>query len=86
MEVLTAETGGIDTVIITYVTVKDAMCLLGCSENFAYRELRTVNDFAEEKGYLRYRKGRASKYLFAEKYGIPIEVVDAVIRQNRKEE
>lgn len=67
----------------TYVTVADVKSLLGCKENKAYESIRAVNKFAAEKGQFAYGAGKASKYIFAEKFGIPIDVVNAVIEDNQ---
>lgn len=67
---------------VTYVTVKDVMWLLGCKENKAYIAIREINKIAKAEGQFKYGQGKASKYIFSEKFGIPIEVVDAVIGKN----
>jgi hypothetical protein len=58
------------------------MKLLGCKNNKAYAVIRDVNKFAAEKGQFSYGSGKANKYLFAEKFGIPIDVVDTIIEEN----
>lgn len=68
----------------TYITAVDVMKLLGCKENKAYQTIRIVNKIAEEQGHLAYGQGKASKYIFAERYGIPMDVVNAVIDKNRE--
>lgn len=83
MGTLATAPGVIKAVTVTYVTVVDVMRLLGCKENKAYQSIREVNKFAEDKGLFAYVQGKASKYIFAEKYGIPMEVVDAIIEDNR---
>lgn len=70
----------------TYITAADVMTLLGCKVNTAYKRIREVNDIAEKKGYRRYTQGKASKYLFAECYGIPEDVIDEIIDLNQKQE
>lgn len=67
--------------ITTYVTVNDVVCLLGCGDSKAYQAIKEVNRAATEEGKLSYGQGKANKYLFAEKFGIPLDVVDAVIEQ-----
>lgn len=67
----------------TYITVADVMKLLGCKENKAYQTIREVNRAAKQNGQFAYGQGKASKYIFAEKFGIPLEVVNEVIDQNR---
>lgn len=69
---------------ITYVTVKDVMWLLGCRENKAYTAIREINQIAKEEGQFAYGQGKASKYIFSDKFRIPMEVVDAVIEKNRE--
>lgn len=68
---------------ITYITAIDVMQLLGCKDNKAYQTIREVNTEARKRGLFAYGQGKASKYLFSEKFGIPIEVVNAVIGQNK---
>lgn len=70
--------------MITYITVADVMKLLGCKENKAYQTIREVNQVAKADGQFAYGQGKASKYIFAEKFGIPMDVVDAVIEKNRE--
>lgn len=86
MGVLEAAPGVLGPAAITYVTVWDVMQLLGCKENKAYQTIRAVNKTAEDGGYFAYGQGKASKYIFAEKFGIPMDVVDAVIRSNKEQE
>lgn len=52
-------------------------------KNNAYQAIRKINRLAEEKGQLAYGQGKASKYIFSEKFGIPMDVVDAVIEKNK---
>lgn len=84
MNALTAAPGVLGAAMTTYVTAADVMKLLGCKENKAYSTIREVNKVAEEDGQFAYGQGKASKYIFAEKFGIPIEVVNAVIDKNRE--
>lgn len=75
--------GVLGAAMTTYVTVIDVEKLLGCKENKAYQTIREVNSAARKNGQFAYGQGKASKYLFSEKYGIPMEVVNAVIEQNQ---
>lgn len=84
MTVLSTEPGVLGASITTYVTSADVMKLLGCKDNKAYKAIRDINKIAEETGKLTYGQGKANKYLFAEKFGIPIEVVNAVIEKNKE--
>jgi len=77
--------GVLGAALTTYITIKDAMKLLGCKENKAYQTIREINKTAEESGMMKYEQGKASKYLFAKKFGIPMEVIEAVIEINNKE-
>lgn len=86
MDALAMAPGVLGAAIVTYVTVTDAMKLLGCKENKAYQSIREVNLEAKKNGQLMYGKGKANKYLFAEKFGIPIDVVNAVIENNREKD
>lgn len=81
MGALAAAPGVLRAATTTYVTVKSVMKLLGCKENKAYETIREINRLAEEAGMLAYERGKASKYIFAEKFGIPMDVVDAVIEE-----
>ncbi len=85
MGVLEAAPGVLGPAAITYVTVREVMQLLGCKENKAYKTIRAVNKIAEDGGYFAYEQGKASKYIFAEKFRIPLDVVDAVIRSNNEQ-
>ena len=82
MNTLAAAPGVMGSATTTYITVMDAMKLLGCKENKAYQTIRAVNLEAKKKGMFAYGQGKASKYIFSEMYGIPMEVVNAVIDQN----
>lgn len=82
MSALSTAPGVLGASMTTYVTSADVMKLLGCKGNKAYKAIRDVNKIAEEAGKLTYGQGKANKYLFAEKFGIPIEVVNAVIEKN----
>lgn len=86
MGALAAAPGVIGTAMITYVTSMDVMYLLGCKENKSYEVIRELNKTAKEREMLPYGRGKASKYIFSEKFGIPIDVVDAVIELNNKKE
>lgn len=70
----------------TYVTVADVMKLLGCKDNKAYQTIRAINKLAVEAGKMAYEQGKASKYIFAEQFVIPMDVVDAVIEENKGKE
>lgn len=43
MDALAMAPGVLGAAIVTYVTVTDAMKLLGCKENKAYQSIREVN-------------------------------------------
>ncbi len=62
-----------------FITSEDVEWILGCGKSKAYEVVRKVNDHARKKGQMPFPAGRASKYLFADLYGIPIEDVDKVI-------
>lgn len=83
MNAIVTAPGVLGAAMTTYITVTDVMKLLGCKENKAYQTIREVNAVARENGQFAYGQGKASKYIFSEKFGIPIEVVNAVIDQNR---
>ncbi len=83
MQALATAPGVLGSATTTYVTAADVMMLLGCKNNKAYQSIRAVNQMAKAAGMLAYGQGKASKYLFSEQYGIPLEVVDAVIDMNR---
>lgn len=85
MGTLAMAPGVISAAVTTYVTAPDVKCLLGCMDNKAYETIREINKLAKEKGLCAYGKGKASKYIFAEKYGIPINVIDSIIDQNKEE-
>ncbi|MBR1740266.1 MAG: hypothetical protein IJ733_00045 [Lachnospiraceae bacterium] len=84
MSALATAPGVLGSVLTTYVTCADVKTLLGCAENKAYQTIRELNSSAREKGNFAYGQGKASKYLFAEKFAIPMDVVDAVIEKNKK--
>jgi hypothetical protein len=84
MSTLATAPGILGATMTTYITAVDVMKLLGCKENKAYQTIRIVNKIAEEQGHLAYGQGKASKYIFAERYGIPMDVVNAVIDKNRE--
>ncbi len=83
MDMATAP-GVIKPALITYVTANDVQILLGCAQSKAYLTIREVNKSAKEKGNFGYGAGKANKYLFAEKYNIPMEVVNEVISSNSR--
>ena len=76
--------GVLGAAMTTYVTAADVMKLLGCKQNKAYQTIREVNNVAKEGGQFAYGQGKANKYIFAEKFGIPIDVVNAVIDDNKE--
>lgn len=51
-------------VTVAYYTVKDVMQILGCKQTKAQDIIRQLNDEMEEKGYMRYPKGKVSKKYF----------------------
>lgn len=79
---LASAPGVIGAALTTYITVVDVMTLLGCKENKAYQAIKAINNLAKKNGQFAYSQGKASKYLFSEKYGIPMDVVNAVIERN----
>jgi len=81
---LAAAPGVLGAALTTYVTAADVMKLLGCKENKAYQTIREVNQIAKKDGQFAYGQGKASKYIFSEKFGIPIDVVNAIIDKNRE--
>ena len=84
MDVSATAPGVLGAAMTTYVTAADVMKLLGCKQNKAYETIREVNKAAEEDGQFAYGQGKASKYIFAEKFGIPMDVVNAVIDKNKE--
>lgn len=84
MSDLKSAPGVLGATITTYVTAADVKHLLGCADNKAYQTIRDVNKAAKEEGKMPYGKGRANKYIFAEKFGIPIDVVNAVIEEKKQ--
>lgn len=86
MQALATAPGVLGSATTTYVTAADVMKLLGCRQNKAYETIRKVNRAAEGEGKLPYGQGKASKYFFSEQYGIPLDVINAVIDMNRKQE
>lgn len=83
MSTLATAPGVLGATLTTYITAMDVMKLLGCKQNKAYQAIREVNKIAKENGQFAYGQGKASKYIFAEKFGIPMDVVNAVIENNR---
>lgn len=83
MDSLATAPGVLGAALTTYITADDVMKLLGCKQNKAYQTIREVNKAAREEGQFAYGQGKASKYIFAEKFGIPMDVVNAVIENNR---
>lgn len=83
MGALATAPGVLGAAMTTYITAVDVMTLLGCKENKAYATIRAINNLAKKNGQFAYGQGKASKYLFSEKYGIPMDVINAVIERNR---
>lgn len=83
MSALATAPGVLRAAMTTYITAADVMVLLGCKENKAYQAIREVNNAAKADGQFAYGQGKANKYIFAEKYGIPMDVVNAVIDRNK---
>lgn len=79
MGALATAPGVLGAALTTYVTAADVMKLIGCKDNKDYQIIREVNQMAKKAGKLAYGQGKANKYLFADKFGIPIEVVDSII-------
>lgn len=84
MNALATAPGVLGAAMTTYVTAADVMKLLGCKQNKAYQTIREVNNVAKEGGQFAYGQGKANKYIFAEKFGIPIDVVNAIIDKNKE--
>ena len=55
-------------VTVSYYTVADVMQILGCKRTKAQDVVRKLNDETEEKGYMRYPKGKVSKKYFNERF------------------
>lgn len=84
MGALTEAPGVLCAALTTYVTPVDVMELLGCKLSKAYGTIRAINEFARQNNQFGYDGGKASKYIFANKFGIPIDVVDSIIEKNKK--
>lgn len=84
MGTLVTAPGVLGSALTTYVTASDVKKLLGCKDNKAYQVIRDVNKIAVKGGNLPYGQGKASKYLFSEKFGIPMEVVNSVIKMKEE--
>jgi len=84
MEALVTAPGVLREVLPTYVAVEDVKELLGCQNNKAYTVIREINRLAVNSGLFAYGQGKASKYIFSDKFGIPMDIVDAVINKNRE--
>lgn len=82
MKTLGTAPGVLKASITTYITAADVMRLLGCRQNKAYETIRKINQEAKLNGKFAYGQGKASKYIFAEKFGIPLEVINTVIEEN----
>lgn len=83
MNTMVTAPGVLGATLTTYITAADVMKLLGCKQNKAYQAIREVNKVAREDGQFAYGQGKASKYIFAEKFGIPMDVINAVIEENK---
>lgn len=83
MSTLATAPGVLGAALTTYITAADVMKLLGCRQNKAYQTIRELNKVAKEDGQFAYGQGKASKYIFAEKFGIPMDVINLVIENNR---
>ncbi len=83
MAALATAPGVLRASVTTYVTAADVMELLGCKENKAYQTIREINRAATDSGQFAYGRGKANKYIFAEKFGIPLDVVNAVIDRDK---
>lgn len=81
MGAVTTAPGVLGAALTTYITAADVMKLLGCRQNKAYQTIRELNKVAKEDGQFAYGQGKASKYIFAEKFGIPIDVINSVIEK-----
>lgn len=62
-----------------FVTPKDVIALMGCSDSMAYEMIKKINDDAKKRGKYPFPSGKANKYLFSEFYEIPIEDVNKAI-------
>lgn len=79
MSIILTAPGVIKRTTRIFVTQEDVMTLFDCGKSKAYSIIRDVNKHAKERGQCPFMTGKASKYLFSELYGIPIEEVDSVI-------
>lgn len=84
MRTLETAPGVLGAALTTYVTPEDVKKLLGCHNSKAYQVIKEVNRKAKDLGGLSYGAGKANKYLFAEKFRIPIEVVNSIIDVNKE--
>lgn len=64
-----------------FVTANDVMKLLGCKNSYAAKVLREINTEAQETGMHAFPAGKANKYLFAEKFGIPLDDLEKVMME-----
>lgn len=83
MGALATAPGVLGAAVTTYVTPEDVKKLLGCRDSKAYQVIKEVNRLAKDLGGLPYGSGKANKYLFAEKFRIPMEVVNSIIDANK---
>lgn len=84
MEALKTAPGVIGISTRVYILPKDVMQLLGCQANRAYQAIREVNSYAKKNGKFTFPQGRANKYMFSERFGIPLEIIDEVISKEQK--
>lgn len=64
-----------------FVTSSDVMKLLGCKSSYAGKVLKEINDEAKESGMHAFPSGKANKYIFAEKFGIPLDDIDRAMSE-----
>lgn len=81
MDTAATAPGVIGAAKTAYVTPSDVEQLLGCSQSRAYKAIRDVNSYAKKNGLFVFPQGRANKYTFSEKFGIPIEIINSVINK-----
>lgn len=62
-----------------FVNSEDVMKLLGCKKSYAGQVLKEINTEARKTGMHAFPAGKANKYLFAEKFGIPLADIENVM-------
>lgn len=62
-----------------YVTSSDVMKLLGCKSSYAGNVIKELNAEAKKSGKHAFPAGKANKYNFAEKFGIPLDDIDRIM-------